>query len=503
MTNTSDVSPTADELPLPIGDQLARLAAQSPDAPSVTCDGVTLTRRELDRSTNRLARAYEELGVRQGDYVTIVLPNGIEWVQAAVAAWKLGATVTPLSARLPESEFAAIMALVPRALVVGRDTAGLAEASVPAGFEPPASLSDEPVPSRVAPSWKALPSGGSTGRSKLIEATEDSRLDPRMVAAAFGLRPGTTQLVVGPLTHNSPFVALINGLLVGQHAVVMSRFDPRECLRLIAEYRVGWISTVPTVLQRLLPVHRADPDAYDLSSIERVWHLGAACAPELKQAWMDILGPEKVWELYGGTEATALTVINGVDWLAHRGSVGKVAIGRMTVLDEEGTECPPGTVGEIYMKPPEGVGATYRYIGSESVTRDGWETIGDLGWFDEDGYLYISDRRVDMFNVGGRKVYPSEIEVVLNAHPAVLSSLVVGIPDSDLGAVGYALVEADPAAGLNEDVASAYLAERLPAYKMPRYFEFRDEPLRDLAGKARRSAVRDEVIARMGTSTGN
>lgn len=490
----------AQDLPLPIGDQLAVLAAADPDAPAVTCSGATLTRRELDRSSNRLARAYAERGVRQGDYVTIVLPNGVEWVQAAIATWKLGAIVAPLSARMPEGEFSEMMSLVPRALVVGRSAGGLADASVPAGFIPSSELSDEPLASAVSPIWKAIPSGGSTGRPKMLAATEDSRLNAAPTAYALGMVPGTTQLITGPLTHNTPLVSLINGLLVGVHGVLTARFDAEESLRLIGEHRISFVTTVPTVLQRLLPVYRENPAAYDLSSIERLWHFGAACAPDLKQAWIDILGPERVWELYGGSETTAISIIRGDEWLTHRGSVGRVAIGQMKILDEDGNECPPGQDGEIYMRPNEGSGPAYRYIGSETVMREGWHSIGDLGRFDEDGYLYISDRRIDMFNVGGRKVYPSEVELALNSHPSVLSSLVVGIPDEDLGHVGYALIEATPGSGLDDEAVLAFLAERLPGYKLPRFIEFRDEPLRDAAGKARRSAVRDEIVRKRQTA---
>lgn len=496
-TATSVESPP--ERPLPIGAQLARLAERNPEALAVSCGGASITRGQLDATTNRLARAYADLGVGQGDYVTIVLPNGIEWIQAAVAAWKLGAIIAPVSARLPDSEFAGILSLVPRALIVGREAPDKSMASVPPGFEPPSSLSDAPLPPVVSPCWKVMPSGGSTGRPKLIAATQDSCLDAGPSAVSLGLEADGTQLVTGPLTHNTPVVTATAGLLMGQHVVLMQRFDARECLRLIAEHRVGFMSTVPTVMQRLLPVYQADPEGYDLSSLQRLWHMAASCPPDVKQAWIDILGPEKVWELYGGSEVQAITIIRGDQWLAHRGSVGRVVSGQMKVLDEDGVECPPRTVGEIYLRPAPGTGPTYRYIGSEPVTRDGWDTIGDLGWFDEDGFLYISDRRVDMFNVGGRKVYPAEIESALAGHPAVLSSLVVGVPDADLGQVPYALVEADPAAGLDVAAVTSFLGERIASYKVPRHVEFRDTPLRDMAGKARRSAVRDEVIQRMST----
>ena len=160
----------------PIGTQISALAELAPDEPAVTCDGRTITRAELDRSTNRLARAYAERGVGVGDYVTMVLPNSIEWIQAAVACWKLGAVPQPLSPRLPDAEFEGLLELRPRALLVGRDHPGTP--SVPAGFVPDPGLSDGPLPEAVSPCWKSMASGGSTGRPKLIEAGGDSRLSP-------------------------------------------------------------------------------------------------------------------------------------------------------------------------------------------------------------------------------------------------------------------------------------------------------------------------------------
>ncbi|MCB0938168.1 MAG: AMP-binding protein, partial [Mycobacterium sp.] len=194
------------------------------------------------------------------------------------------------------------------------------------------------------------------------------------------------------------------------------------------------------------------------------------------------------------TELQALTFISGTEWLSHRGSVGRVVAGEMKVLDDDGNECPPGVVGEIYMRPRPGSAPTYRYVGSTAKTRDGWDSLGDLGWFDEEGYLYLADRRVDMFTVGGRNVYPAEIENALAEHPAVLSCLVVGVPHEDLGQVPHALVHHE--GDLDEAAVQGFVAERLADYKVPRTVEFVDTPLRDDAGKARRTAVREEVIAR-------
>ena len=481
----------------PIGTQLSALAELAPDEPAVTCDGLTITRGELDRSTNRLARAYAERGVRVGDYVTIVLPNSVEWMQAAVACWKLGAVPQPLSPRLPDTEFDGILGLRPRALLVGRKHPGIP--SVPAGFVPDPALSDGPLPEAVSPCWKSMASGGSTGRPKLIEVGGDSRVPPAF-GYALGAQEGDTTLVPVPLTHNTGFTSATIALMMRNHLVLMSRFDPHEFLRLITEHRPQLVMTVPTIMQRALPVYRADPGSYDLSSIRRFWHLGAPCPPAIKEAWIELLAPEKIWELYGGTELQALTILSGDQWLAHRGSVGMVVSGEMKVLDDDGNPCPPGVVGEIYMRPSPGSAPTYRYVGATAKNRDGWDSLGDLGYFDADGFLYLSDRRVDMFTVGGRNVYPAEIENALSAHPDVLSCLVVGVPHEDLGQVPYVLVHTADGSALDTAGVQGFLREHISAYKVPPtpdFIEFVSTPLRDDAGKARRSAVRADVMARL------
>lgn len=486
------------EIP-PIGTLMSQLAARDPDAPAVTHAGRTITRGQLESVTNRLARGYAELGVRQGDYVTIALPNSIEWVQAVVATWKLGAIPQPLSSRLPDAEYGHLLDLRERALLVGRPDPRGTVASVPGDFDP-GDLSDDPLPEAISPSLKSMASGGSTGRPKLIEAGGNGRYPGEVVAAMMGNLPTDTHLVSVPLSHNTGFTSATTALSTGQHLVLMSRFDPEEFLRLITEHRVNYLATVPTIMQRLLPVYRAEPGRYDLTSLRRWWHLAAPCPPNVKEAWIDILGPDVVWELYGGTELQALTFISGTEWLTHRGSVGRVVSGEMKILDDDGGECPPGVVGEIYMRPRPGSRPTYRYLGSTAKSRPDeqgvWDSLGDLGWFDEEGYLYLADRRVDMFTVGGRNVYPAEIENALSEHPAVLSCLVVGVPHVDLGQVPHALVHSD--ASLDEEAVKAFVAERLADYKVPRSVEFVDTPLRDDAGKARRTAVREEVISRLG-----
>ena len=187
---------------------------------------------------------------------------------------------------------------------------------------------------------------------------------------------------------------------------------PKRRSPLIAEHRADWVLFVPTMMQRIWKLPEEVRNRYDLSSLGRVMCTGAPSPAWLKRAWIDWLGGDKIYEAYGGTERIAGTMISGTDWLAHPGSVGKPTLGRkMRILDDEGNECGSGEVGEVYMMPPGGQGSTYRYLGADArSTGDGWETLGDLGYLDEDGFLYLVDRKTDMIVTGGANVYPAEIE---------------------------------------------------------------------------------------------
>ncbi|HVF76531.1 MAG TPA: AMP-binding protein [Acidimicrobiales bacterium] len=479
----------------PLGQLFTDRAAEAPDAPAVTVGADTITRGELESRANRTARHYEQLGVGVGDFVTIALPNSIEFFVATAAVWKLGAVPQPISWRLPRRERQEIVELADPKLIVGveaDDHPG--RTTLPVGAEIDASLDDSPLPGeRISPAWKAPTSGGSTGRPKVIVAGQPG-LFPKEVGAGWGMAPDDVQLVPGPMYHSAPFGWSFFGLWMGHHIIVLPRFDPEVALQAVHDRQVTWACFVPTMLRRMLRVIDEKPGRFDLSSLRMLWHMGAPCAPWLKERWIELVGPDRVFELYGGTEAQAIAVISGREWLEKRGAVGKPALGEMMILDPQGNQLPPGEIGEIYMRSPSDEPPRYHYVGAEARVRDGWESLGDMGWMDEDGYVYISDRRTDMIVTGGANVYPAEVEAAIDEHPLVESSAVVGIPDDDLGQRVHAVVHA--ADGLTDDALLAHLEERLVKYKLPRSIEFVDEQLRDDAGKVRRAAVREAVLAR-------
>lgn len=471
--------------------RLARLASEAPDRPAVTDDGGTLTRRELDDLADRTARAFAASGVAAGDRVTIALRNTAGFLAAAIGCWKLGATPQPVSWRLPRRELDAIVGLADPKVVLGCEPGTYpGRTCLPGSWEPP-PLEDgaAPLADAVSDPWKAMTSGGSTGRPKLILATMPGLVDPDAPPALGMTRDGCT-VVPGPLYHNGPFVWAAWSLLAGRHVVLLGRFDAEATLRRIAEHQADMVYLVPTMMLRIWRLPESERLAHDLSSLETVWHMAAPCPAWLKHAWIDWLGPQRIWELYAGTEGQAGTFIRGDDWLKHPGSAGRPSHGEVLIVGSGGAPLAAGEVGEIYLRAGESSPSAYRYVGATARTLgDGWESLGDMGWVDNDGYLYITDRRDDMVLVGGANVYPAEIEAALEEHPQVRSCAVVGLPDEDAGSRLHAIVHAE--GSLSEDDLHAHLSERLVSYKLPRTFEFVTEPVRDDAGKVRRSALRD------------
>jgi bile acid-coenzyme A ligase len=464
-------------------------AARQPDRLAIACGEEAVTRAELEAAANRTARAWAGLGVRQGDLVTIALPNGIEFYVAVLAAWRLGATPAPISSRLPRIEREAIVELADPALVVGVDPdEHPARTVVPAGWTGPDGQDDGPLVHLPPDPVVAITSGGSTGRPKLILQRKSSHVDP--MAASVGMQVDGVQLVAGPTYHNGPFTFSLTGLHLGSALVVMPRFDAGEALRLIERHRVDWLFAVPTMFHRIWQLPAEVREAADLSSVRAVFSSGSPWPAWLKEAWIGWIGGDRILESYGGAEQFGGTMITGTEPLTHPGSVGRPTPGtQIRILNDEGQEVAPGEIGEVYFLPSTGAGSTYEYVGAEGKRRDGWETLGDLGHVDGDGYLYLVDRRTDMIVSGGANVYPAEVEGAIEQYPAIRSSAVIGLPDDDLGNVVHAIVDTAGVA-IDPEELRAHLRAHLAPYKVPRSLEFVDEPLRDDAGKVRRSALR-------------
>jgi bile acid-coenzyme A ligase len=480
--------------------RLRDLAEANPDAPAVTCGHDQLTRAELVRAGDDLAVHLHGLGVEHGDMVTVAVPNSVDWFVAYLAIWRLGATPQPISARLPQREVDALLELANPSAVIGLDDDAVGDRPhVPFGFRAP-HVDAGHLPDLVSPAWKAPTSGGSTGRPKLIVSGDPALFDTDAPPA---LLLGTDGCLVmpGPLYHNGPAVWSCQALLNGNHVALLSRFDAEGTLHAIEFHRATVLYMVPTMMKRIWRLHDDVRHRFDLSSLRVVWHLAEPCPEWLKQCWIDWLGPERIYELYAGTEAQTATIINGNDWLAHRGSVGRPQDGTVKITDDDGNEVPIGEKGEVWMRTLRDT-PTYRYVGATARVMDGgWESLGDIGHLDVDGYLYLGDRAADMILSGGANIYPAEVEAALQEHDGIHSCAVIGLPDEDKGNTVHAIIEADPST-FDLDELKTFLAERLAVYKLPRTFEFVDMPLRDDAGKVRRSALRQERLDARNSATG-
>jgi bile acid-coenzyme A ligase len=481
---SKDVAPS-------FGSILERYASRpQADAPAISYAGDTISWAEFEARSAARARQLIGLGVVPDDLVAIALPNGVEHHISTAAAWRAGATPCVLSGKLPGRELEQILGLAkPRLLIhaSGDPVQGVL------GIAPDAGDAAVDLPRDLAAThWKAVASGGSTGWPKLIVDHAEARVDDRMQGslALIGMPSGGVMLNPGPLYHNAPFLFTTLALLAGTRVVGMERFDPEETLRLIERERVEWICLVPTMMHRIWALPDEVRRRYDLSSLRRVVHLAAPCPAWLKHAWIDWLGPERIFEVYAGTEGAAIH-IGGEDWLRKPGSVGKAAPEALTILDDSGKPCPPGVVGEIFFAAD--AATRFHYVGAEPRLDDeGRLSLGDLGHLDDDGFLFLADRRTDLILRGGANIYPAEVEAVLVEHPGVGDAVVLGLPCEDYGARVHAIIQG--ADDLSIEEVDAFVRARLSGYKCPQSYERVDHALRDDAGKVRRAALRDERV---------
>ncbi len=507
---------------------LDEAVAAAPEGAAIVDARGTTTWAALAERTHRLVHALRDRGLAEGDTVVAMLGNQAEFVETSLACMHGGWVLVPVNWHWVADELAYVLddAGADALIVDGRwaDVArdALAEASVPdlrarfvvdgtlAGFEPyedALAAASAELPGDPARGGPMFYTSGTTGRPKGVRGvlTQTGGPPEILTLIAHTLRPiaglppegGGVQAVCGPLYHSAQWAFGLFALLCGATLVLQHRFDADELLTLIDEHGVTNVHLVPTQMKRLLDLPEERRAAFDGSSLRTVVHGAAPCPPDVKRRCIAWWGPV-VTEYYGGTEGGFITMITAEEWLERPGSVGRpVAVVEVAVRDEAGEPCPPGTAGDLWFKSL--VGSDFSYHNAPDKTRsahrgDGFATLGDIGYLDDEGYLYLSDRRVDMIVSGGVNIYPAEIEGVLAEHPAVADVAVFGIPDEEMGEAVRAAVALVEGATWDDPLEAEVVAlcrSRLAGYKCPRSFEVHPSLPRSLAGKLQKRSLRD------------
>ena len=508
-------------------------ARAHPDQPAIVManSGQLVTYAEYEASANQAAHFLRDTGMRRGDHMAIYMENSPRMLISEGAAERTGVYYTCVNSHLSTEEVAYIVndsnarivitsaakASVAYQLTdlcpkverwimtgVGRDPGGPYESWEDAI----APLQDVPVADEQL--GAPMPySSGTTGRPKgilrpLTEAHPGEELiATKGIIALWRFRKEMVYLSPAPLYHSAPQVSVALTLRLGSTAVVMEHFDPASYLELVARYRVTHSQVVPTMFSRLLKLPEDVRKSADISSLEVVIHAAAPCPVQVKEQMIEWFGPI-ILEYYAATEANGATYCNSEQWLAHKGTVGRPLIGEILVLDDDGKECPTGTAGTVWFR-----GATqFEYFNdpqktAESRTADGrTSTVGDMGYLDEEGFLYLTDRKTYMIISGGVNIYPQETENLLITHPKVLDAAVFGVPDDDMGEAVKAVVqpipEAQPGPELERELI-AFCREHIAHYKCPLTVDFTDELPRLPTGKLYKRILRDRYWSEHGT----
>ena len=506
-------------------------AKARPDHPAIIMSGSgeTVTYGELDAYANRFAQLLRARGLERGDHVAILMENNIDYLQLVWGSQRAGTMLVPISSRLTAPEICYILkdagaklllssrafddvlegiradcAEVPVLLVGGEGEEDLhaALANQPA----------EPIADQL-PGQYMLYSSGTTGRPKGIRPAppEDDdvlAINPLVGLAVMGVGwPADGSMIYlspAPLYHAAPLGWCTTAHRLGATIVVMEHFEPEAALAAIERYKVTDSQWVPTHFVRMLKLDPEVRTRYDLSSHQRAIHAAAPCPVPVKREMIDWWGPIII-EYYAGSEGIGMTLIKSEDWLAHPGSVGRAIHGVLHVCGPEGEEVPPGTDGLLYFENDK----IPTYHNDPDKTRDamhasGWMTLGDIGHVDEDGFLYLTDRKSHMIISGGVNIYPQEIENLLVTHDKVMDAAVIGAPCPDFGEKVVAVVQPmdmDEAGESLEAELRDYLAPQLARIKMPKLFDFRQELPREANGKLYKRELRDEYARKAESET--
>jgi long-chain acyl-CoA synthetase len=499
-------------------------AERHPDQPCVIMagSGETLSYGQVEARANRLAQLLRRHGLRRLDHYAIFMENNARYIEACAAGERAGLYYTCIDSHLKAAELAFIVNdSLARVLITSRAQREIALAALPscprlelllmldAGPEdapcidyeraiaamPPTPIADESLGGAM------LYSSGTTGRPKgvlrsLPEAAPEA-LSPlfRALHGIWHYRPGMVYLSPAPLYHSAPQAAINLTLRSGGTAIVMERFDPEHFLALVERHRVSHSQLVPTMFSRLLKLPAAVRTRYDVASLECAVHAAAPCPPQVKREMIAWWGPV-IHEYYGATEGLGLAACDSAEWLAHPGSVGRVLFGEIHVLDEALHECATGVPGTIWFRTV----TPFEYFNDPERTRqarsaDGsMSTVGDIGYLDADGFLYLTDRKSYTIISGGVNVYPQECENLLITHPKVADAAVFGVPNEDLAEEVKAVVQPLPGVRADRELEAeliAFCREHLAALKCPRSVDFEAQLPRTPTGKLLKRLLRD------------
>ena len=500
-------------------DLLAAHAARHPDRPALIEGARTLSWREFLHARNRVANALAGLGVAAGEHAILYAHNAVEVLLASAATRALGAIPVPMNHRLTAEEVRYILddsaaatvfvgdAFVPMAETVRSAAAHvrrwvlLGEARRPwaVALEDLARAGGpEPPPAPAAMAGSMVYTAGTTGQPKgaLRRVTDPASVVPRL-RALDAWDPAHVHLVAGPLYHSAPGGWALYAHMAGSTVVVMRKFDPEEALALIARHRCSSTFMAPILLARIVDLPEAVRARYDVSSMRSLVVAAAPCPMRVKEAVLRHFGPV-LYEFYGSTELGINTVLAPADVLRKPGSCGRAAPGlELAILDDDGRPMPAGTPGELYVRRYSGMFDEYwrKPEATAAMARGEWLSAGDVAWMDDEGYVYICDRKRDMIISGGVNIYPAEIEDVLHRHPAIEDAAAFGVPDDEWGERVHAAVQLRAGAALTEREVVEFCRAHLADYKAPREVTFHADFPRDAAGKLVKRLLREPYWA--------